>query len=102
MRVPPDCGRYTPGARSRQREYPEIVAMELFFRELRVCLNGCFQFSLGARVMNGDKNTPLRKHPSHALTEWSNWKRRCFVTLLCLLELAMISAIVYGFAVLWN
>jgi hypothetical protein len=52
--------------------------------------------------MNGDKNTPLRKHPSHALTEWSNWKRRCFVTLLCLLELAMISAIAYGFAVLWN
>lgn len=36
------------------------------------------------------------------LKEWSHWKRRCFIALLCVLELAMIAAIAFGIAVLWG
>lgn len=54
-------------------------------------------------VMNDDNNrdaSPVQTLP--ALQEWSNWKRRSFVALLCLLEIALVTALVYGVVVLWN
>jgi hypothetical protein len=69
--------------------------MEPFFTEFRVFL----MWSLRVRVMH-HQNTSIQEPP--ALNEWSNWKRRGFIALLCLLELTMISAVVYGVAALWN
>jgi hypothetical protein len=55
-------------------------------------------------VMNDDPNrgdaTALGALP--AVEEWSNWKRRSFVALLCLLELALVAVLVYGAMVLWK
>jgi hypothetical protein len=48
---------------------------------------------------NGDAT--LLPTPSAAV-EWSRWKRRSFVALLCVLELALITALVYGAIVLWR
>lgn len=59
----------------------------------------CSSISAQGAVMN-DTNTPIQEPPT--LKEWSNWKRRCFIALLCLLELTMISAVVYSVAALWN
>lgn len=54
--------------------------------------------------MSDDTNhvdaAPIQTLP--ALQEWSTWKRRAFIALLCVLELAMIAALVYGAAVLWS
>lgn len=48
--------------------------------------------------MNDDTNNG----DAPALQEWSHWKRRAFVALLCVLELGLIAALVYGASVLWN
>jgi hypothetical protein len=55
-------------------------------------------------VMNDDTNsgddTELGTLP--AAKEWSSWKRRSFVALLFLLELALVSVLVYGAILLWR
>jgi hypothetical protein len=49
---------------------------------------------------NSEANAAKTKPPR--LKEWSHWKRRCFIGLLCALELAMIAAIIFGITVLWS
>lgn len=77
--------------------------MEPFFHELRVWLMGSINFSV-RRTMNHDRSNADTHslHASPASREWSNWKRRCFIALLCLLELAMITALVYAVTALWG
>jgi hypothetical protein len=55
-------------------------------------------------VMNDDTNSGDATEPGtlSAAKEWSNWKRRSFVALLCLLELALVTVLVYGAIVLWR
>lgn len=55
-------------------------------------------------VMNDDPNSGDATAPGTlpAPEEWGHWKRRSFVALLCLLELALVASLVYGAIVLWR